>query len=159
MRNKTSIIIGILIIVVVVTFFFFPEEGDIDPTYSRPVFTFSIEETGEPIDGEVIFIYEEKDEREYYLFFEEPTITYYNESQGMTKDGKMPIQRLNNYPLYLVFKGDYQGSSFEVYYYFPTDFEEYTELPFILTKGEDEFPGIEQSHWGHMPLTYQKILM
>lgn len=108
------------------------------------LFTFVLGDTNEPLDGGVYFD---------------------NTFIGNTTNGqiKIPLTQNTSYKE-LIFRGNYYGGEFELFYAFPTDYKEYLEIPFTASKldiesaqqfgKEDMFSNTTELHWTHMPLIY-----
>lgn len=136
---KIGWIIGIVILILF--FISYPLEE-----YSKEstTFTFSINETEESINGE---------------------IWIQNKMIGETSNGKIELSWFNTTPEEFVFKGVYNKTPFEFIYNFPEDYKLYDIIPFVILQedldylnkinwGEDDYSHTNQTHWSHMPLTY-----
>lgn len=139
-----KIFIGTLVIFMI--WFLLP----LKPHKDHTTFSFTLENTSKKIDGKVYFD---------------------NVSMGETNNGTIKIYPLNETPKTIIFKGNYEGMSFEFAYEFPEDYMEYNEVPFSLTKQEireyndlleyeefmakDMFSNVNKLHWRRMPLKYK----
>lgn len=112
------------------------------PDSSSVIFTFNLEDTGEIIEGEVFLD---------------------NFSIGRTLNGDIALPKLTYLPEEIKFKGKYNGQEFEVIYDFPNNYMDYDNLPFLVSLDDienyngmyaDAFSHTNETHWSHMPLTY-----
>jgi hypothetical protein len=85
-------------------------------------FDFSVEETGEPINGEVIIN---------------------NVSMGFTSKGKIEIPKTNLNVSEFLFKANYSGEEFNFYYQIENGDEEYDYLEFIVYENQLKLKEIE----------------
>lgn len=109
-KKKRIIIIAIAIVIILLTFLFWP-------TSEYTTFKFIHELTNETISGT--------------LFFD-------NESYKYVEDGVIKIPYLENLPNEMIFKGEYNGTDFEVIYDFPEDYWDYYEYNFLVSISDNE---------------------
>ena len=133
-KIKTKTIVYTLLAIGFFIWFFWPVEEGV-------TFIFEINETGEPINGDVFF------DDNYF---------------GFTEDGRIFVTPLSYFPKEFILKGIHEGIEFELIYEFPKDYLEWGEIPMVITEEEleffdiekrDSFFGIKKPHWGYMPLT------
>jgi hypothetical protein len=158
MRNSTKMVIAALIIIIAFTVFdYFGEDVDeeaIKKEYEEnkktisgdymSVFSFYIDDTKEVINGEIII--------------DDKVI-------GRTSNGNFSMPHLDAVPNRFILKGEYEEKPFEFAFNFPRDYENYDYLPFIVSrealnkplKKGDEFSQVNESHWGHMPVSYRLV--
>lgn len=106
------------------------------------ILTFEINETGKLLTGDVFF------DDNYFGFTE----------------GRIFISPFDDLPKEFTLEGIHEGIKFEITYKLPKNYLEDGELRVIVTEEElesfdiekiDSFFGIEEPHWGYMPLTYR----
>ena len=101
-------------------------------------FSFNYKTTGEKIEGDVYFD---------------------NEFFGFAEKGEIKVPYIEDLPEEITFKGEYNGTEFELLYDFPLDYLDYSEIPFLISQEEinnfpllediiDNFQEVNFSHWG-----------
>jgi len=157
------IVIGIISFIIIILFTntnnnsdsqsYTPPENIIkndEPVQNQYIFSFYLNKTGEPVDGELIAD---------------------GMSLGFTENGNISIPDLNPIPDNFSFNGVYNNIIFNLTYDFPKDYKDYSSYPFIVTeydlfysslynryiplKENDSFPKTQKLHWSHMPLIYK----
>lgn len=141
-RLKKGLIIFLGIILIFLLFYFLNNNGSQQNSENFVKFSFISNETN-IIDGEI--------------FFDNILI-------GNTTEGIIKIYPLNETPKEIEFMGYYNDKKFRLYYNFPEDYLNYSEVPFTYTLQsiknfinieEDNFPETDKLHYPHMPIIYK----